>query len=77
MIPHAEDIAVFDVDPELSWVLIVEKEVSIDVYVWWYFLSTGPFYTGSIPNTVHLGIYEAARNRQRSHFDGAAKYACV
>ncbi|KAF9646583.1 DNA topoisomerase IV, alpha subunit [Thelephora ganbajun] len=26
LIPHAEDIAVFDVDPELSWVLIVEKE---------------------------------------------------
>jgi len=26
LIPHAEDIAIFDVDPELSWVLIVEKE---------------------------------------------------
>jgi hypothetical protein len=30
LIPHPEDITVFDVDPELSWVLIVEKEVSMN-----------------------------------------------
>jgi hypothetical protein len=31
LIPHAEEIAIFNVDPELSWVLIVEKEVRINV----------------------------------------------
>jgi hypothetical protein len=30
LIPHSEDIAAFDVDPELSWVLVVEKEVSMN-----------------------------------------------
>ena len=57
--------------------LIVEKEVSINVYVRLCFLSISPFYTGSIPNLVQFGIYEVARSWQGSHFDGAVKYTHV
>lgn len=60
LIPHAEDIAIFDVDPELSWVLIVEKEVSTndcnDVVPYrLVYLNVG-----GIPNVVWLGIHKAA-----------------
>lgn len=40
LIPHPEDIVTFDVDPGLSWVLIVEKEVSMNDRIWHYFPCT-------------------------------------